>query len=158
MCILGKVETQIKLAEGTTKNRPKESASIVRCSFAWCLLRLKEVSFVKGRKSYARYRNTKQVSRWAKFRIFYALWTPIVEDSLPKKPSLVRTLRNITQNIIHSHAAVRTFLLILSTIPILVSAKETTLIGRIPDIVRIRACGSDFVTLKEWGSGDGYVE
>jgi hypothetical protein len=31
------------------------------------------------------------------------------------------------------------------------------LIGRISDVVRIRACGSDFGTLKEGGSGDGYV-
>jgi hypothetical protein len=30
-----------------------------------------------------------------------------------------------------------------------VSAKETTLIGRISDDVRIRACGSNFITLKE---------
>jgi hypothetical protein len=31
------------------------------------------------------------------------------------------------------------------------------LIGRISDVVRIRACGSDFLTLKERGSDDGYV-
>jgi hypothetical protein len=30
-----------------------------------------------------------------------------------------------------------------------VSANETTLIGHVSDIVRIRVCGSNFVTLKE---------
>jgi hypothetical protein len=40
---------------------------------------------------------------------------------------------------------------------IVVSAKEMTLIRFISDIVWIRACGSDFITLKEWGSGDDYV-
>jgi hypothetical protein len=31
------------------------------------------------------------------------------------------------------------------------------LIGRTPDVVRISACGSDFVTLKEGRDDDGYV-
>jgi hypothetical protein len=31
------------------------------------------------------------------------------------------------------------------------------LIGRISDVVWIRVHGSDFVTVKKWGSDDGYV-
>jgi hypothetical protein len=40
---------------------------------------------------------------------------------------------------------------------VVLSSNETTLIGRVSDIVQNGASGSNFVILKEWGSGVGYV-